>query len=258
MLGKKTGAQTEKNVHLCIDSNPLYELLKALLLEWGYVLTEEPVEESLLLISEGLHIPSAPRHILTLSSSQYQAGHRLGVPLTIEKLYLTLENHFNRTPRNHIRINATWPIRVTVHGQQFQTYTVVMADRGIRFISPFEIATAEEMEILIEQDDETYNLHGKVVYSIDRKEIGRGNGIEVGVVCTPQSEEVRRSIRRRIIETYLKRVRPALGSNLFAEALLQFNANRIAENAAISKTRIKDRGDTGHRLQERNITAIKQ
>ncbi len=235
MLGKTSRSPMVKNVHLCINNNPLYELIKALILEWGYRLTDKPEDDPLLLISEGMEQPPGFSHTLIFSSSHYQDRHRLEVPLTIETLYLALENHFHRTPRNHIRICVDWPIRVTVRGQQIDTHIVTLADRGIRFISPFELAHAEEMEICLERDNETYNLHAKAVYSINGKEIGRGDNIEVGVVCTPQSKEVRDSIRSRIIGNYLKRVRPILGSNLFAEALHQLNLTRMSETIATSE-----------------------
>ncbi len=235
MLDKTSHSPTVKNVHLCINNNPLHELIKALILEWGYRLTDMPEDDPLLLISEGMKRPAGFRHTLIFSSSHYQDRHRLEVPLTIEALYLALENHFHRTPRNHIRISVDWPIRVTVRGQQIDTHIVTLADRGIRFISPFELAHAEEMEICIERDDETYNLHAKAVYSINGKEIGWGDNIEVGAVCTPQSKEIRDSIRSRIIGNYLNRVRPALGSNLFAEALHQLNLTRMSEAIATSE-----------------------
>ncbi len=236
MLGKTNRSPMVKNIHLCIDNIPLNALLEALLLEWGYRLADNPEESPLLLISEGMERPPGFNHALTFSSSHYQDRHRLEVPLTIETLYLALENHFHRTPRNHIRISVDWPIRVTVRGQQIETRTVTLADRGIRFISPFELAHAEEMQIYIERDDEIYDLHAKAVYSIMGREIGRGDNIEVGAVCTPQSKEVRDSIRSRIIGNYLKRVRPVLGSNLFAEALRQLNLTRMSETIATSGT----------------------
>ncbi len=237
MLGITSRSPLVKNVHLCIDNNPLCELLKALLFEWGYRLTDNPEDDPLLLISEGLEQPAGFNHTLTFSSSHYQDRHRLEVPLTIETLYLAIENHFHRSPRNHIRICVDWPIRVRVRGQQFDTHAVTIADRGIRFISPFELAHSEEMEIYIEREDESYDLHAKAVYSIVGREIGRGDKIEVGAVCTPQSKEVRDSIRNRIIGCYLKRVRPVLGSNLFAEALRQLNLTRMSETIATSDYR---------------------
>lgn len=223
-----------KNIYLMIDNVPLAELLTALALEWGYRLTDKEEDEPLLIISEGLDQPVGFRHVLTFSSSHYQDRHRLEVPLTIENFYLALENHFHRSPRNHIRINLEWPIHVRVRDRQFETRTVTVADRGIRFISPIELAREEEMEIRIEREDETYDLHAKVVYSIQGKELGRGDQIEVGAVCVPQSKEVRESIRSRIIGNYLMRVRPILGSNLFAEALRQLNLTHISKDMATS------------------------
>ncbi len=116
-----------------------------------------------------------------------------------------------------------------MRGQQIDTQATTVADRGIRFLSLFELAHAEEMEIHIEREDETYDLHAKAVYSIIGKEIGRGDTIEVGAVCTPQSKEVRDSLHSRIIGNYLKRVQPVLGCNLFAEAMHQLSLTRIAE-----------------------------
>ena len=235
MLGNSSRSPLVKNVYLYLENSPLRDLIEALLLEWGYRLTEKPAEGPLLLISEGQEQPAGFSHSLTFSSSRYQDRHHLEVPLTIETLYLALENHFHRTPRNHIRIAVEWPILVRLRGQEIKTHTITLADRGIRFISPFELAHAEEMEIHIEREDEIYDLHAKAVYSIHGKEIGRGDKIEVGVVCTPQSKEVRDSIRSRIVGDYLKRVRPILGSNLFAEALQQLNLTRISKEIATSE-----------------------
>jgi hypothetical protein len=234
MLGKISRTPMQKNVCLRLDSKPLHELINALLLEWGYRLTDDPAEDPLLLISAGQAPPPGFKHSLIFSSSHYQDRRHLEVPLMIETLYLALENHFHRTPRNHIRINLEWPIRVLVRGQRIDTHTVTIADRGIRFISPFELARSEEMEIRIEREDEVYELHAKAVYSIDGREIGRGDKIEVGAVCTPQSKEVRDSIRSRIIGNYLKRVQPGLGENLFAEALQQLNLTQLSKTIVTS------------------------
>ncbi|MCF6179289.1 MAG: hypothetical protein L3J63_07870 [Geopsychrobacter sp.] len=236
MLGNTSRSPLVKNLSLCVDNVPLHDLLQALTLEWGYRLTDKIEDEPLLLISEGLTAPVGIRHTLTLSSSHYQDRHRLEIPLTIETLYLALENHFHRTPRNHIRLSAEWPIKVSVRDQSFDTHSITIADRGIRFISPLELDRHEEMQIHMEQEDETYDLHAKVVYTIVGKEIGRGDQIEVGAVCTPQSKEIRDSIRSRIIGNYLKRVRPVLGSNLFAEALHQLNLTRMSKTIAISNS----------------------
>jgi hypothetical protein len=237
MLGKPSRLPLVKNIYLCLDNHPLHEILKALLIDWGYHLTENSAGDPLLLISEGMPQPPGLKHVLTFSSSHYQDRHRLEVPLTIETLYLALENHFHRTPRNHIRINVSWPIQVNVRGQQISTRTVTLADRGVRFISPFELAQGEEMDIHLACEDEAYELHAKVVYAIVGREIGRGDEFQIGAVCTPQSKEVRNSIRSRIIGTYLKRVRPVLGSNLFAEALRQLNLTRMSECIATSDQR---------------------
>lgn len=229
MLGKSSHSPLLKNIHILIDNEPLQELLRALLTEWGYRLTYIAEENPLLIISEGIKPPAGFSHSLTFSHSHYQDRHRLEIPLTIETLYLALENHFHRTPRNHIRINMEWPLRVKVRDQQFKTHTVTVADRGIRFISPFELARKEELELSMECEDETYNLHAKVVYALSGKEIGRGDLIEIGAVCTPQSKEVRESIRSQIIGNYLKRVKPILGNELFAEALQQLKLTRMSE-----------------------------
>lgn len=234
MLGKPTQTSPLKNVCLHLANEPFNQLIKALLLEWGYRLTDDPTESPLLLMSDTLERPPGFNHCLVFSSSHYQDRHRLEVPLTIENLYLALENHFHRTPRNHIRINLEWPIRVRVRNQQFDSVTVTIADRGIRFVSPFELMHEEEIEIHIERDSEVYDLHARAVYSIGGKEIGRGDHFEVGAVCVPQSKEVRESIRSRIIGTYLRRVRPVLGSALFTEALRQLNLTRMSQEIAIS------------------------
>ncbi len=232
MLGPKPIAAAVKNVGLRVDNPFLHQLLKALVGEWGYRLTDEAADDPLLIISEGLACPADIRHILTLSASHYQDRHRLALPLSVENLYLALENHFHRTPRNHIRISLEWPIQVKVRDQQFDTHTVTVADRGLRFVSPLELAREEEMEIHIERDDEIYDLHAKVVYSLVGREIGRGNLIEVGAVCVPQSKEVRESIRSRIVGSYLKRVRPLLDEELFREALKQLNLTQMSKALA--------------------------
>ena len=223
MLGHLSRTPALKCVHLLIDSPPLHALLQALLMEWGYQLTADTTLSPLLVISEGLTRPTGFDHALTLSRSHFADRHRLCLPLKIETLYLALENHFHRTPRNHIRINLEWPIQVRVRNQQFSTHTLTVADRGIRFASPLELVRDEEMEILVESGSGSYDLHARAVYSLVGKEIGRGNLIEVGAVCVPQSKEVRESIRSDIIGHYLQRVRALLDPYLFDEALQQLD-----------------------------------
>ncbi|WP_020677422.1 hypothetical protein [Geopsychrobacter electrodiphilus] len=235
MLENHSRPPLTKSLFLCIEDHPLSELLKALMREWGYHQTENPEEQSLLVISEGLPQPSGFQQVLTFHTSPSRNRQRLQIPLTIENLYLALESYFHREPRKHLRINIDWPIRVTVRDQQFLTHAVTVADCGIRFISPIDLDRREEMQILIEREDETYNLHAEVVYSIVGKEIGRGDKIEVAVVCTPQSKEVRDSLRSRIIDNYLARVRPVLGSNLFAEALRQLNSTSMSQTVTTAR-----------------------
>ena len=227
MLSKTPPFPSVKSVCLNLDDEPLRALLEALLREWGYRLSADPVDQPLLIIGEGLAIPSGFRHILTLCRSHYQDRKRLEIPLMIESLYLALENHFHRTPRNHIRIPLEWPIRVWVRGDEFETRTLTVADRGMRFISPLELAREEELKVRLERADETYHLTARAVYSLVGREIGREDRIEVGAVCTPQSKEVRESIRSWIIATYLERVRPALEPQLFAEALQHLNLTQL-------------------------------
>jgi hypothetical protein len=237
MLKNHRHSQLVRNLHLLLDNSPLFELLRALALEWGYQLTDDTAEQPLLLISESLPRPMGFRHALAFSSSHYRNRPRLEIPLTIETLYLALENHFLRTPRNHIRINAERPLQVRVRNQQFKSHSVTVSDRGLRFISPLELEHHEELEIHLELEDGIYDLPAQVVYSIVGKEVGRGDRIEVGVVCTPLSKTIRESLRSWIISSYLKRVRPVLGSNLFAEALKQLNLTSISKVTELSEAK---------------------
>ncbi len=107
--------------------------------------------------------------------------------------------------------------------QTFNTTTITVADRGLRFVSPREFVRAEEMRICLSCEDKIFELPSRAVYSLRGQEIGRGEQIQVGVVCTPRDRGIREEIRSRIIGQYLQRVRPQLGSNLFAEALHQLN-----------------------------------
>lgn len=232
MLQHLPRAPQMKNLHLQISDPSLAELIEQLAVGWGYRLTADPAEDPLLLISAGLPRPTGFHHLLILSPSQYAGRLRLALPLSIESLYLALENHFHRTPRNHIRINLEWPIQVRARDQLFETHSVTIADRGLRFNSPLELVRGEALEIHIDRQDEVYNLHARVVYAINEREIGRGNGIGVGAVCVPQSKEVRESIRSRIIGNYLKRVRPLMDSRLFHAALKQLDLPKKARQLA--------------------------
>lgn len=223
MLGENSRTPLTRNIHLQIENSALLCLLEALLLEWGYLLTDETESNALLIITEKLSPPAHFRHRLTLSTSHYQGRNQLELPLTIENLYLAIENHFHRTPRNHIRIAAAWPIEVHASDQTFTATTITVADRGLRFVSPREFVRAEEMRISLFWEDKVFELPSRAVYSLRGQEIGRGEQIQVGVVCTPRDRSIREDIRSRIIGQYLQRVRPVLGSNLFAEALRQLN-----------------------------------
>jgi|GEM_PF-1816818 len=223
MLAQTSCPPAKKNIHLWVDNSALQAILEALLLEWGYQLTDATEPNALLIITEKLVPPEHFRHRLTLRASHYQGRNHLELPLTIENLYLAIENHFHRTPRNHIRIAAAWPIEVYANDQTFSATTITVADRGLRFVSPREFFLAEEMRIYLTSEDKVFELPSRVVYSLRGREIGRGEEIQVGVVCLSKDRAIRDEIRSRIIGQYLKRVRPVLGSNLFAEALHQLN-----------------------------------
>jgi len=227
MLAENSRSPATKNIHLQIDNSALQAILEALLLEWGYQLTDATEPNALLIITEKLVPPESFLHRLTLSASHNQGRNQLELPLTIENLYLAIENHFHRTPRNHIRIAAAWPIEVSAIDQTFSTTTVTIADRGLRFVSPREFVRAEKMHIYLSSEDKVFDLPSRSVYSLRGREIGRGEEIQVGVVCLSKDRAIRDEIRSRIIGQYLKRVRPVLGSNLFAEALHQLNLTRM-------------------------------
>jgi hypothetical protein len=93
---------------------------------------------------------------------------------------------------------------------------------GGRFDHDRELATGEAIALRLEAGAESFRLDGKVIYAIDRQELGAAGPLEVGIIFDHADPERRRRLRDLIVAACLERVRRRLEPETFHAGLAGF------------------------------------
>ena len=194
-----------KTVFLDLPQASLHKVLRSLLRQWHFDLTESSTKE-------GLHLTAPSPHQLTLHGP---AGllTSLPFPLRIEELWRAVEGPFYPFPRAHIRLNLEQALLLHLRGQYEETSLSSLSDRGMRFFCKRELVPEEELEVEMELEGEVLRLKGTVIYAQSRTDCW-----ETGVVFQHITPAERLRVRNFIVRTLLTRARSEVGEDSFHEA----------------------------------------
>jgi len=136
MLVDSTSATAfNKRIAVRSGSTEFDAVLQHLLHAWGFEVCPPEANDALLLAGDNVATDDR-QQVIRLTSSHYHGRDRLSLPLQVEELWQTLEHHFHRPPRMHIRMAIDLPARVTIRGQEFTTTLSSLSDMGARIFHP--------------------------------------------------------------------------------------------------------------------------
>ncbi|MGE4579518.1 MAG: PilZ domain-containing protein [Desulfuromonadales bacterium] len=199
-----------KTVFLDLPQASLQDVLRSLLQQWHFDLTESSTKARMQLTA-----PSSRQ--LTLHGPAGLSTH-LSFPLRIEELWRAVEAPFYPFPRAHIRLNLELALLLNLRGQREETSLSSLSDRGLRFLCGRELVPEEEVEAEMELEGEVLRLQGTVIYAQSR-----ANGWETGAVFQHITPAERLRVRNFIVRTLLARVRSEVGEDSFHEAVGYFH-----------------------------------
>jgi len=214
MLLDKLPRRREKRLCLLIQNAPLRQFLGSLLRQWRYELLDTPALADLILAEEGITPPAGSGPILRLARCGSAAEDRVVLPLSLEELWRVLEGRFNNHPRNHIRIQKSYPVTVRARGESFGTRISSLSDLGTRFDFGAELVNGEEIEIDLVVERRSFSLQSRVIYVVPCNSGGR---FQIGLIFDRTAREIRLGLRHFIIGTFLEKVGSEIGEPAFTE-----------------------------------------
>lgn len=231
MLLKKVYRTTDRRLALAVRSAACEAVLAALLRQWGYRIAPSAAADLLLVTEAGLPSAAPSGPVLRLVPTGSAGTGELALPMKIGDLSLALEGYFNQPPRRHLRIALNLPVAVEVRHRLERTILCSLSDRGGRFRLSQALPAQEKVVVCLPGAEESL-LEGKVIYSIDRGDIG-GEGFDIGVIFEEMAPSLRQELHARIVYAFLQRIRKLLPAAVFAEgtALFRLPPERILSSA---------------------------
>jgi len=196
-------------------------LLQHLLQSWGFEVCPSEADDALLLAGDDV-VADDRRQVVRLTTSHYHGRDRLSLPLQIEALWQTLELHFHRPPRMHIRMVIDLPVEVIVRGRTFQTTLSSLSDMGARFFHTEEMVRDERVTLQFVIASGTRSYDGCVIFSAPLGE-NADRGYRIGVVFHGLNRNHRAELRQYLIQTYLESIRPQMPAAVFSAGLDSFD-----------------------------------
>lgn len=204
----------KKSLCLLVQNAPLRQFLDSLLRQWRYEMLDCPFSADLVLVEEGLAPPPGSGTVLWLGRCGAATEDRLVLPLSMEELWGVLESSFNRPPRNHIRIQYSYPVTVRVRGEKVATRISSLSDMGTRFDFDAELVNGEEIETELDVGQHSFCMEGRVIYVVP---CGHDRRFQVGLIFDRTAQKVRLGLRHFIIGTFLGKVEREVGEAAFSE-----------------------------------------
>lgn len=217
---KNTSRRERKLVGLATRSEVLSGFLAALLEEWGHEVLASPDATALLLAEEDCIAGKGWSDVLRLGPSRTDNEDSFDFPLSLERLWRTLESRFFKPPRSHLRINLQLPVKLKVRDQPVNAMLVSLSDLGCRVDLPFELVKEEEPLLQLRLRNKTMLIQGKVFYVIQSNETKES---QVGIQFQRIVPENSQFLRDFIVTEYLLRVRKKIPGWMFNEGLTFFD-----------------------------------
>jgi len=219
LLNPTPAPAPHKRIGLITRDAPLESILRAVLTEWGYLLLETVTADTPLLVQEGCLPPAGHADVLWLTSSHYDGGNRLSLPVALEALWFRLESRYHKPQRNHIRLTLELPATVVAHGEDTPARVYNLSDLGARFEFPREMVSGENLSLAAVLGGERLTLHGRVIYVVPRGDLEGTGRSEIGMIFNDTAPDVRMRVREYILWHYLSTIRCKMDETLFAEGL---------------------------------------
>lgn len=181
-----------RRVELQIEMPGLARLLAAVLAVWGYEVVIDGSAAGLLLVEQG---GSPEKSLAVINMGKASGCTHLALPLTLEALWLELEQRFHHPARQHIRVALNLGVGVVGRHRYDDAKLQSLSDMGGRLVYPRELVRDEGVRLRIPIDNQMFELNAKVIYCFPQ---GGGAEFELGVLFEGVASEVRRVLRRYI------------------------------------------------------------
>lgn len=221
MIFPESPRTPQRSLHLALQNEALQLFLAALLQEWSFVLTPDPLAAELVIAEAGMELPPLPGTVLWLSSLSLEDANSILLPVTIPALSAALEQSFHRPPRSHLRVPLELPARLLIRAESTSVSVLSLSDAGARFELPYELAPGERVTIALELDDQLLLLSCTVIYSFARAATGRDTVFSTGVIFAQLPPETHQILGEFIVSSYLQRVSDRIPAWAFTVALRQ-------------------------------------
>lgn len=196
----------EKRLHLRVENEGLSLFLGALFAEWHYTVSFEPPHdpEALVLADENC-AANAHGNTVRLTHSTFSGRDRVCLPIVLENLWTTLETHFHRPPRNHLRLTADYPVTMEIRGESVPGQIASISPAGARLPLPRELAVGEAFAITLPLPRHVLRLQGRVIYVTTFPD--SRNHYDTGVLFERIDAASRQILRDTITLAFLKSIR---------------------------------------------------
>lgn len=214
-----TSRRERKFVGLATRSEALGTFLSALLEEWGHQISGAPDPSALLVAEEGCIAGKGWSDVLCIGSTNNEGENTLVFPLSLERLWRTLESYFFKPSRCHLRINLDLNVKLKVRNRAVTATLINLSDLGCRISLPFELIKEEEMLLQLRLRNKTVLLQSRVSYVSSNHET---KDSQIGLQFQRIPPEISQLLRDFIIIDYLCRVRKKVPGWVFSEGLTFF------------------------------------
>lgn len=217
-----------KRINICLKNEGLRLFLAELLGEWGFMTTTTcPETEEDLLLADGIcsHCAGHVNRINLLSSPYIDSDH-VNLPIVIEKLWQSVEKHYHRPPRHHLRLVVDYPIEMELRGSVQPGQLNSLSPAGARLTLPRELAVGEILPItlLLPRQQQPLQLRGRVIYVSTFPD--HQNHYDAGVLFEGIESQEKTLLRNSIVFSVFTQIRAHLPSWAFEVGINHFDLSQ--------------------------------
>jgi len=218
-----------KKVAIATCCDDFGELLKHLLVSWGFEICDSSTPEVLLLAEDGCAEPADGQPVVWLTRSRYQGTDRLSLPFQIESFWQVLEHRYHRPPRMHIRMAVDLEATVMVDAETVTVRLSSLSDMGCRFSYYRELVRDQQAWLSLSLAGEEFRIDSSVIYS-HYLTAASDNEIRVGLLFRGITREQRDHLRSCLILQYLQKIGQEMDPARFRKALVNLDMGEFVRN----------------------------